>query len=454
MPNPGDALLDASTYVRSSNLIHEGKVSVSTVFCLSTLLDAVAFQEELFTLFPNTSDIFGERERNAFTARLERLGLSPKELTLPKKIWTRIVRYENAAKDLDFGVIRWDKDGSPVIDGSAVDPPAAYFSRNEFQFAGDSREDHSPEDPAYQLRSEIGGPFRSVYERFGITAEGRLFARLNQLGTNFVQDQYIREAVCYLGFRSELYLSLAADYNLPYLPDSLRSYMLAKGVPAGLNRIQSVAQNTLLRLDSQISERRQGLRKFPELPPFPVSTPSALALVLQRAKSPDDIIPQALQLRESRAGTKLRGHLSKVQALLTESAGKRAEAASELEKADDFTQDVVHEYYPGKSPRSVAIPATKLAYQLFVSVLSGLISDGPAIRRGGVSTATFLSSLDTEKFVRFLSRRRLVCIRNPLVEGSVTRDVTTELKRLFGTSLSADELLMLRKLRRMPTQRV
>lgn len=454
MPNAGDALLDASTFVRSSNLIHDKKVSASTVFCLSTLLDALAFQEDLYTLFPNRSNMYDRRERDAFSARLGRLGLHPKELTLPREMWSRIVRIENAAKDLDFVGIRWDREGCPVIDGSAVDPPAAYLSRNEFRYADDSKEAHAPEDPTYQMRSEIGGPFRSVYEKFGIRAEGRLFARFSKLGTNYVQDQYIREAICYLGFRSALYLSLATDYNLPYLPDSLRSHMLARGVPSDLKRIQSVAENTLLRLDSHLTERREGLLKFPELAAYPVSTPSVLAVVLQRAKSPETIIEEALQLRESKSATVLRAQLSKVQALLTESADKRAEAISELEKIDDFTQEVVREYYPAKSSRSTKMSIGRIAYQLFVSVLSGLISDGPVIRKGTVSTASFLASLDPEVFVKFLSRRRLVCIRDPLVEGNATRHVTAELERLFGGSLTSDELLLIRKLRKLPSQKV
>lgn len=440
----GDALLDASTFVRGSDIILGKKVSVSTLFCLSNLLDAIAFQEHLYTHFPE------EGGREELSEILGRIGVSPLDLAVPKKVRERIVDLRVNAKNLDFAITQCEEDGQLVIDDFVVDPAAAFLLRHEFR-----QTDESPPPPPGDSRSplwnEVRETFHSVYLNFDTDQERIFLDQLQQeLDVNDVQRQHLGEAVAYVALRTDLYLALSSANRIPYIPDALRSYMIAQAVPPSRKRIHSAAVNALRRLDANLVERRKQVLSLLELPAFPVSTPSVLALILQRSESPATIIDEAKQFRESKSASVLRRQLSRIQSLLTGPVDDTARATKEVERLKDYTQGVVREYYPVGTSGQQFTSVTKVSYLLFLSLLSGVLAGGGFIQRSATSATTFFGGFDVDSLMNFLTTRHFVCIRDPLVEGNITRDVQKDVQRLFGSSLSPDELLMLSRLRSPP----
>ena len=126
----GGALLDATTFVRANQLVHDGLMGPTTLFALANLIDGLLLYDELNTLSPCESD------EPMFNEVLDDLGLSPTLLTVPAGKdgeMEAVVRAENKGCDLQFALIRFDEDGHETLPAACADVAAATPFQQEIE---------------------------------------------------------------------------------------------------------------------------------------------------------------------------------------------------------------------------------------------------------------------------------------------------------------------------------
>lgn len=447
-PAPGEgvrsSLLDATSIVWTHELLVNRRVGVSTVFALANLIDCMVLTEKQYSLAPAKVD------DPQFRSVLDQLDFHPGLLQVEEGMddnLTATVAAENAGRNLDFTVVHFDENNQPGVYPEAVDYAAALpFEDHAWRIRAE-RESNAPISSGRILEDEVQMRYRSVHTGFGVENSDELLRQIVGLG----RESPPIWGLSTLAFRSELYLDLSAYYELPYFADPLRSYLIAQGTRRSYANYLVAARALGAVVDDAVDARRKGLdRVLPSLPALPISTPGLLNLVLTRSRTTSDVLQESRELAGLRSARRLRGEVADLQSQLLRYELDPAKVKVHLEQIKQTTTDFANEAGTGRFGHHPADAPAQILIQGFVAYASTWMTGHNAIQAGEISTASLLASMGLDKARRFLRAYRLAFLKNPLIEATALRSVRHEVRRIFGSELSEEDLQILRTLRGLP----
>jgi hypothetical protein len=443
IPIKSETLIDATTLVRAREMTNSGTLGFTHVLALSNLVDSLVLFDSIATLPPV------DPEDDSFRTVIDDLGIHPELYTISEETMNRVVNIENNARDLEFGVIRWNSDGEPRVPAKIVDP--VVIPTFHAQFHAQSKEGTRLESPSlnYRLSTEVKKYFRSIYNSFLPEGEQKLVLSLLEPQTS----QYPFPGLAYLSFRTDLYMALAGAHNVPYMPDALRSSFILGGTTESYRRLLPAAKIVLRNLDASVDQRRAELNRLTEpLAAASTSTPSVLAYVLSRASSKEKLVDEAIVLAKDRSAGRFRTELLKLQEMILELPANTDAVRGQIERLSAVSEAFVRETTGDRKAGTRILDSQQFLLQGFVSVLGAILTGVSTWGAAGATTLNVLSSLSPTRLRDLLLRRSLAFLKDPILEANAGIGVQRELSRLFGKTLSDQDLLVLRSLRGLRAQ--
>lgn len=448
MASESDVLVDASTIARSYDLVNGGRPCAASLFALSNLLDAIVLQGKISTLAPVPSEFHPGGP--TFDQVLASLGLHPELLELSEESRNRIFSAVRAGRDLDFGVSSFDEDGNEFVPGSAVDPAAARLSQDIIQRdlrRGATSQNFTIDrfDGLQQsLGTEVKLYFRSVYELFHLNLEEEILENW--------EGRYgaIPFVICYLGFRSDLYLALSAYHDIPYSPDGLRTYLIASRTKATNLRIASIARTVVRRFEAVRQSEYQDLLDLGAPPAIDLHLPSILNVVLADVDSPRGIMDAARDVSVSSRATRIQTSFRTLRRLDPRFPDQRTELNKKLSELRTLINDMGAEHLGSKRGPLNPWRVSKYVLQGGVSVLGLILDSTPLAMAGMLSTLTLLSNLDPGLLRKALVRKSYSLLADPVSVRDGVLGTGAAIEKIFGSRLPDRELEVLLRLRALP----
>jgi hypothetical protein len=234
----------------------------------------------------------------------------------------------------------------------------------------------------------------------------------------------------YILIRAHFYLLASEVLGAPYRPDAFRAPICWKFF--GKSRLSdfTLEERLVEAAERFARDRIDSLNAFLDRPAF-VALPLFLARVLAESSDRSQVVPIALQIRDSRPARRFREYAARLRVAVEE--GEVAEVARELDRYARLLRDEFGRHDDGAEVLwSLAASGAKAAVLQDPASITGLATE--AGTRGGNAAA------------RWWSNRKLALIAKTIKQSQRARGFQPEVRRLFGAELPESELELLQDL--------
>jgi hypothetical protein len=455
---PGGVLIDATSVVLATELIHSKKPSALSLFALSNLIDAAVFNDQVTTIRPHVDPL---RRYGTAKSRLP-LSIPLEELTVTKEERMLILRSSDIGK-MGLGLVKLDKYGHPFIPKDSVDsavtslaeglaPPRKTLPTNKVGAnpsnvafdPGDLEEE--PETGSHLFQSEILDSFGSLYSFLQWDEAVRV--PVYDPADGSVVDSYdtgihTGSIPAMVACRADMYLEIAAKLGLPYRPDGLRTRFINQTIPRAEKDAVDVVEVALGELDTATQERINGLNKRMRAKKFSTRTPLILNYVLDQAESPGRIFEVVRDLSSTVKVRATRRFLADLDQAVNGPREDPDRVANLMTQLDSLSVDM------GKELRSELAGMT-LRFSLTIGADLALSYEPLSVTL--VNLFHELAEPDLwEKISNWVSQRHLLFLKDPAGEGRSLHGLNKSVEKVFGAPLSSEELQQLLMLKGIET---
>ena len=258
----------------------------------------------------------------------------------------------------------------------------------------------------------------------------------------------------FLAYRTNFYVLLSAKYGLPYLPDAARSFMLRKVSSTFNQRTQDATRAAVRVLEGMELRYDRAVAQWLDLSVPNLRVPLLLTTVLATAGSRRDIIDEARSLSRSSSASKLRRYLDEVNSWMAGDHPDYGEAVERLAALVAASEEFYAEFGRRTPGSDRGGDSQGLIPNDLLSIGSSLLltpGNPVAAIQGALKLASDVGR--TNLIERWLLRRQLLFLRDPVAIGRGRQEVDPLLERHFGRRLSGSEWSLLLEARGLSAAR-
>jgi hypothetical protein len=236
--------------------------------------------------------------------------------------------------------------------------------------------------------------------------------------------------------RTHFYLLASEVLHAPYRPDVLRAPICWKFFGDGALAEYTLEERFVDAAERLTRERVTSINDFLGRPVF-AALPVFLASVLHAIKEPNEIIPVALQIRDSAPARRFREHMAQLNRAKAD--GDIEEIAHELSRYSELLR---REFGGQDISSGVVWSLAASAAKTAAGPTPGAVVDLAANLGKGAITAVTVAR-------RWWYRRKMSLIAKTLRQARSARSQQAELRRIFGAEMHADDVVFLDRLNSM-----